>query len=81
MLSSIVTQGEISGWYVVGRGRGCFDGCGLHSFEAFADFLFSYFSTGDLLSVTPKNIVFLPTLPFAQKKKNQKTRRRHEVEQ
>ena len=44
-------------------------------------FLFSYFSTGDLLSVTPKNIVFLPTLPFAQKKKNQKTRRRHEVEQ
>ena len=29
MLSSFVTQGEVSGRYVVGRGRGCSDGCGL----------------------------------------------------
>ena len=28
-----ITQGESSARFVVGRGRGCSDGCGLHSFE------------------------------------------------
>ena len=32
-LSNIITQGESSGRFVVGRGRGWSDGCGLHSYD------------------------------------------------
>ena len=38
-LSWVVGRGrECSGRFVVGRGRECSDGCGLHSFEVFADY-------------------------------------------